>query len=126
MPDSATTWNLIHTERAVLADTLDGLTPEQWATPSLCAGWSIQLAAGHVLAGAEQTGLGFTLGMIASGFRFNAMVARDVQRLGALPPPRSSAGSTPGPRPRITRPLLYRPCSVRSWCTARTSAGRSV
>ena len=86
MPDTTTTWNLIHAERQALADTLDGLTPEQWATPSLCAGWSVQLAAGHVLAGAEQTGLGFMAGMAASGFRFNAMVARDVQRLGALPP----------------------------------------
>ncbi|TXN31442.1 maleylpyruvate isomerase family mycothiol-dependent enzyme [Lacisediminihabitans profunda] len=32
-----------------IADLLDGLTPEQWATPSLCAGWSVRDVAGHLL-----------------------------------------------------------------------------
>jgi len=86
MPDSATTWKLIHSERRSLADMLEGLTPEQWGRPSLCSGWSIQLTAGHILAGAEQTGPNFFKGMVASGFRFNAMVNRDAQRLGALAP----------------------------------------
>jgi uncharacterized protein (TIGR03083 family) len=86
MPDNATTWKLIHSERAALADTLEGLTPQQWATSSLCAGWSVQLAAGHLLAGAEQTGPNFMMGLVASGFRFNAMVGRDAKRLGGLPP----------------------------------------
>jgi uncharacterized protein (TIGR03083 family) len=86
MPDTATTWNLIHAERAALVDTLDGLSPEEWAAPSLCAGWSVQWTAGHVLAGAEQTPLGFMTGMATSGFRFNTMMQRDAQRLGALPP----------------------------------------
>ncbi|HEY5023343.1 MAG TPA: maleylpyruvate isomerase family mycothiol-dependent enzyme [Acidimicrobiales bacterium] len=84
MPDNATTWKLIHSEREALIDTLSGLSPEQWAAPSLCAGWSIQLAAGHVLAGAEQTPLAFTSGLISSGLRFNTMVDRDARRLGAL------------------------------------------
>lgn len=86
MPDNATTWKLIHSERVALADTLEGLEPEQWAAPSLCAGWSVQLTAGHVVAGAEQTGLNFLKGMVASGMRFNVMVGRDAQRLGSLDP----------------------------------------
>ena len=87
MPDNATTWKLIHTERDALADTLEGLTPEQWATPSLCAGWSVQLAAGHVLAGAEQTALGFSRRHAQrAGSGFNTMVDRDARRLGALAP----------------------------------------
>jgi hypothetical protein len=28
-------------ERVGLADDLADLTPEQWATPSLCAGWTV-------------------------------------------------------------------------------------
>lgn len=32
-----------------IADLLDGLTPEQWATPSLCAGWSVRDVAGHLV-----------------------------------------------------------------------------
>ena len=86
MPDKTTTWRLIHAERAALADTLDGLSAEQWEVPSLCAGWNVRLLAAHILAGAEQTGPHFMWGMAANGFRFNAMVRRDAQRLGALPP----------------------------------------
>ena len=44
------TWSMIHAERSSLADTLAGLTPDQWATPSLCAGWNVQQLAAHVLA----------------------------------------------------------------------------
>jgi uncharacterized protein (TIGR03083 family) len=86
MPDNARTWKLIHAERQHLADTLEGLSPEQWATPSLCAGWSVQATAAHILAGAEQTPLGFLSGLATSGFRFNTLMQRDVQRLGALAP----------------------------------------
>jgi len=35
-------------QRAALADTLEGLTPEQLATPSLCAGWSVHDVAAHL------------------------------------------------------------------------------
>jgi len=86
VPDNATTWKLIHSERSALADSLEDLTSEQWSSPSLCSGWSIQLISGHVLAGAEQTALGFLGGMAVNGFRFNAMMNRDAKRLGALAP----------------------------------------
>ena len=86
MVDNATTWKLIHRERLALADLLDGLSPQQWAAPSLCAGWTIQQAAGHVVAGAEQTGPRFLGGMAMSGFRFDSMTERDARRLGALSP----------------------------------------
>jgi uncharacterized protein (TIGR03083 family) len=79
-------WPMIHSERASLADTLDGLDSEQWASPSLCAGWSVQLTAAHVLAGAEQTGFGFIKGLASSAFRFNVMMDKDAHRLGALVP----------------------------------------
>jgi uncharacterized protein (TIGR03083 family) len=32
-----------------IADVLDALTPEQWETPSLCAGWRIRDVAGHLV-----------------------------------------------------------------------------
>ncbi len=86
MPDNATTWKLIHSERKALADTLEGLSPVQWAAPSLCAGWSIQLAAGHVLAGAEQTALGFSTGMITVGSVSTPWWTAMPRRLGALAP----------------------------------------
>jgi uncharacterized protein (TIGR03083 family) len=82
----AATWKLIHRERQSLAQTLDGLAGEQWAAPSLCAGWSVQVAAGHVVAGAEQTGPAFVRDLAASGFRFNTMIDRVARDRGTAPP----------------------------------------
>src|SRR5665213_1275391 len=53
------TWQLIHKERAAMADTLEALSPEQWAADSWCTSWSVQDTAGHILAAAEQTPLNF-------------------------------------------------------------------
>ncbi len=92
MPDTngvgkdAATWELIHHERQALAETLDGLAGGQWAAPSLCAGWTVQVAAGHVVAGAEQTGLAFMRDMAAAGFRFNTMIDRVARDRGTVAP----------------------------------------
>ena len=44
-------WDLIAAERRWLADLLDTLTPEQWATPSLCGAWSVKEVAVHLTSG---------------------------------------------------------------------------
>ena len=82
--DNAKTWDLIHRERAAVADTLEELKPDQWAEPSLCAGWSVKLAAAHILTGAEQTPMGFFTGMAMAGFRFNIMMDQNARKLGIL------------------------------------------
>jgi uncharacterized protein (TIGR03083 family) len=79
------TWKHIHAERAAMADTLAGLTPEQWAHPSWCEGWTVQQTAGHVLAAAEQTVPNFYKELLAARFRFNVFTDRGAKRLGALP-----------------------------------------
>lgn len=84
--DDNKTWQLIHEERAAIADTLASLTSSLWAEPSLCGTWSVQIAAGHILAGAEQTRANFMKRMLANGFRFNTMMDRDARRIGTLPP----------------------------------------
>ncbi len=84
MAGNADTWRMIHGERRALAETLAGLSLEQWSSPSLCAGWDVKITAGHVLAGAEQTWPRFFAGMATSGFRFNRMMDRDARALGAL------------------------------------------
>jgi len=40
---------MIASERTGLADELERLTPEQWATPSLCTGWTVRNVAVHLL-----------------------------------------------------------------------------
>lgn len=83
--DTTTTWTLIHGQRAQLADTLDQLTPSQWAQPALCAGWTVQVTAGHIVVGAEQTPGRFVRRMAANGFRFNRTMDRDARQVGATP-----------------------------------------
>jgi uncharacterized protein (TIGR03083 family) len=82
--DTETTWSLTHRERAAVADQLEGLTPDQWEAQSLCGGWSVHVAAAHILAGAEQTRWNFLKRMAANGFRFNTMIDRDAHRAGRL------------------------------------------
>lgn len=42
--------DLFPKERAALLDMLRGLTPEQWAAPTVCPGWSAKDIAQHLLA----------------------------------------------------------------------------
>jgi uncharacterized protein (TIGR03083 family) len=84
--NGAETWSLIHAERAAVAEMLAGLTPEQWVQPSLCTGWSVHVAAAHILTGAEQTKGRFFRRMAANGFRFNTTMDRDAHLMAALPP----------------------------------------
>jgi len=74
MADTQTnTWEMIATERRRLADELDQLTPEQWATQTQCEAWDVRDAAAHII---SPFGMGFTtfLGaMIGSGFNLNKM-----------------------------------------------------
>jgi uncharacterized protein (TIGR03083 family) len=46
---------LIAAERIRLADTLDGLSADDWAAPSLCTGWSVHVVAAHLNAPWEAT-----------------------------------------------------------------------
>jgi uncharacterized protein (TIGR03083 family) len=42
-------WEVIAAERRGLADQLDGLTPEQWATQSLCDAWTVRGVVAHLV-----------------------------------------------------------------------------
>ena len=42
-------WDAIAAERTALASDLEGLTPEQWETQSLCGEWSVREVLGHLV-----------------------------------------------------------------------------
>jgi uncharacterized protein (TIGR03083 family) len=42
-------WGVIAEERLSLIDTFEGLTPEQWDTPSLCGHWTVRQVLGHLV-----------------------------------------------------------------------------
>jgi uncharacterized protein (TIGR03083 family) len=75
---SSDPWPMIHTERRALIADLEPLTEAQWATPSLCAGWSVRDVLAHMTATAKMTPPRFFARFAGSGFRFNAMVAKEV------------------------------------------------
>jgi uncharacterized protein (TIGR03083 family) len=102
MPD-ASPWPEIHRERAALADDLAAVSEAAWSTPSLCRGWTVHEVLGHVVATAKLTPVTFFARMAGSGFRFEAMAAKNVARETADGPEatlaqlRAHANATTGP-----------------------------
>lgn len=71
---------MIHQERGALAEDLADLPDERWATPSLCAGWSVRDVLVHLTVTAKLTPLSFLGRFAASGFRFHQMSERNIAR----------------------------------------------
>ena len=82
----ATTWAMIHAERARVADMLEGLTSAQWSSDTLCKGWNVQMVAAHMMNAGEQTGPKFLRGLLVNGMRFNVMMDRQTRSSAALSP----------------------------------------
>lgn len=64
------TWETIADERRALADQLDGLTPEQWATPSLCSAWTVHDVAAHLVVPHVTSVPTFIVAIVAARGRF--------------------------------------------------------
>jgi uncharacterized protein (TIGR03083 family) len=62
---------LIKTERLALADFLETLTPEEWATPSLCGAWRVQDVAAHLAFAPVVPQREMLKGVVKHGFRIN-------------------------------------------------------
>ena len=71
-------WPTIHTERLALAADLEPLTDAQWETPSLCTGWSVRDVLAHMAATAQIGAGSFFSKLIASGFSFTKLQAKDI------------------------------------------------
>lgn len=68
-----------YAERERLVELLAGLTPEQWAAPSLCAGWRVRDVVAHI-----------TMAYRVGALRFLGGLAR--ARFGGPFPTRSPSG----------------------------------
>ena len=70
---------MIGHERRGFADLIDGLSPAQLATPSLCGEWTVQEVAGHLVAAVAAPDRWILPAMVRGGFRLhkaNALMAR--------------------------------------------------
>ena len=71
-------WGTIEAERRALAEELSGLGPDQWATPSLCTGWTVRDVLAHMTGTAKITPASFFPKLLASGLSFNRLQAKDI------------------------------------------------
>lgn len=99
----AVAWDVVRTERLALVDWLETLSPEQWATPSLCAGWTVQDVAAH-LAWAPVLSPGRVVsGLLRAGLRPNRFTHDSARRWSARGRPaitaqlRTNAATDVGP-----------------------------
>jgi uncharacterized protein (TIGR03083 family) len=83
--DDETAWALLATERRAFADALDPLTPEQWATPSLCEGWTVRDVVAHTMVGPTTSTVAAVKAMALSGFRFDRANQRMAADRAGLP-----------------------------------------
>ncbi|MCU1696193.1 MAG: hypothetical protein JWR34_2256 [Mycobacterium sp.] len=76
-----TALELARAERLEFADFLAALTPEQWATPSLCAGWTVRDVAAHCVSfeglSGRQLATRFLKGRLQTD-RINALAVADL------------------------------------------------
>lgn len=79
-------WDTIVGERLALAAELGTLSEEEWATPSLCAGWPVKAVAAHVISSPQLTWRE-TAKVVPAILRhgYNGMILRDGLRRGAVP-----------------------------------------
>lgn len=83
--DKQATWEVIHQERAALADLLETLTPEEWAHPSLCEGWSVRDVAAHVIGAPTTTLRDVVAAAVRARGRYNRMIYDEGKRLSRAP-----------------------------------------
>lgn len=68
-----------YAERQRIADLLAGLTPEQWATDSLCAGWRVREVVAHLTMAFRTKPHHVLAGMLRARFSFNRYADRDAR-----------------------------------------------
>ncbi|WP_432940031.1 maleylpyruvate isomerase family mycothiol-dependent enzyme [Kribbella sp. CA-253562] len=76
-------WRYVDAERASLAELLSGLTADQWRTPSMCPGWTVQDVAAHVISSPQAKMLPVITGMARARGDFNRFVFEEARRAGA-------------------------------------------
>ena len=100
-------WTTVAAERGALAEDLDRLTDEQWASRSLCEAWTIEDVVAHMTSTAQMTPPKFFAAFMVSGFNFPRFAEEGIKNhrgedpLGTLANFRKQQHSTkspPGPR----------------------------
>jgi uncharacterized protein (TIGR03083 family) len=76
--DNKDLWPTIHAQRQALVADLEGLSDEQWASPSLCSEWTVRDVLAHMTATSKISQPQFLTKFISSGFNLKKLQARDI------------------------------------------------
>lgn len=118
-------WPTVHAERQALADDLEHVAPDRWATPSLCAGWGVHDVLAHLVETARPRHCGSSCALRPPASTSTRPTPPESPPSARPTPPRRRARSAPFGCARRRRLLPGTPPSSRRWCTARTSGARS-
>lgn len=106
--DAETVYQIATANRLLAADMFATLTPEQWRTPSLCAGWTVREVAAHLLEPLE-TGVG-TLKLLVYLVRYRGSLDRMVddtaRKAAARPTDELVTGLRERASTRLTPPVI--------------------
>jgi uncharacterized protein (TIGR03083 family) len=99
----------VESERRALADVLDTLTPEEWRTPSLCGGWTVQDVVAHMTLTSRLSRLDAVLAVLAARGDINRMIDTKARERAAQYSPAELAAQyretvSSGRRPLGTQP----------------------
>ena len=101
-------WTLVAAERGALAEDLADLTREQWASRSLCSGWTVRDVVAHLTAAASTSPAAFFGQFAMAGFSFDKYANAGLSRrlgpdsdatLAGFRAVQGSRTSPPGPKP---------------------------
>lgn len=86
MTNSEVVWGWVADQRRALADSLDSLPADAWDQPSLCAGWRVRDAVGHLVALAEASRPSLAFDVVRQLRLPGEALTRIAQREGAAEP----------------------------------------
>lgn len=114
-------WPLVATERGVLAEDVAGLTPEQWASRSLCPDWTVRDIVAHLTAAASTSPASFFGQFVRAGFNFDKYANAGLSRKLGANTDATLAGFRAVRDSKTSRLGRSRRGSARSSSTPRTS-----
>lgn len=74
-------------ERRAVADLLEGLDGPDWATPSLCAGWTVRDVAAHLVVATQLTLVSAVVGLVRARGNLDRLIADSARRHAAATAP---------------------------------------
>lgn len=97
-------WTFVHDERHALVADLASLSDEQWATPSLCAGWTVEDVVAHVVDTARTSRWRFLRELALARFDFDRQNQRGMERYRGATPAETLDGLRAAVELRLTPP----------------------